>query len=170
MFMNTGTHDAITTAGIVGLLLGMIVASAPARAHHSYAMFDQGNRIKITGTVTQFDWTNPHSSLLVLVPGEDGGEDVEWWIEMSSIGGMAQGGWRRDTVEAGDVVTVEIHPLRDGNPGGQFIFVDLPDGSRLGQVGGSPVNTPAPGGDEEGLRQGERDDAARRSGFRNNNQ
>lgn len=163
MSMNSGTHKAFAYAGIAGLV-GMIALGAPAMAHHSYAMFDQGNRVEITGTVTQFDWVNPHASLLVLVPGEDGGEDVEWWIEMSSIGGMAQGGWRRDSLKPGDEVTLEIHPLKDGNPGGQFIFADLPDGRRLGQVGGSPVNTRAAGGDEEGLRQGARDDAARRFG------
>lgn len=161
--MNSGTYSSFVVSGIAGLI-GMISLSVPASAHHSYAMFDQGNRVEITGTVTQFDWINPHGSLLVLVPGEDGAEDVEWWIEMSSIGGMAQGGWTPDTVKPGDQVTLEIHPLKDGNPGGQFIFVDLPDGRTLGQVGGSPVNTRAEGGDAEGLRQGARDDAARRFG------
>lgn len=158
------TSKLVCTGLISFSAVAALALASSAQAHHSYAMFDQGNRVTITGTVSQFEWTNPHASLFVEVPGTGGGEATEWWIEMSSIGGMAQGGWRRDTVKPGDKVTVEIHPLKDGTPGGQFIFVNLPDGRRLGQVGGSPINTPAAGGDEDGLRQGARDDAARRAG------
>jgi hypothetical protein len=115
-------------------LAGVAVAlfSAPALAHHSFAMFDADKTVEITGTVKDFQWTNPHSWLQVVVT-DDKGQSAEWSLEMGSPGGLARQGWKPKTVAAGDKVTVRIHPLKDGSSGGQLLSVTLPNGQKLGQ-------------------------------------
>ena len=100
-------------------------------AHHSFAMFDQEKVITLQGTVREFQWTNPHSWIQLLVPG-DGGKITEWSVEMSGPGGLARKGWKPRTLKQGDKVTMVIHPLRDGGPGGSFVSVVLPNGQSLG--------------------------------------
>jgi hypothetical protein len=106
--------------------------AAPALAHHSFAMFDADKTVELEGTVKEFQWTNPHSWLQVLVTDESGRE-VEWSLEMGSPGALARSGWRPRTVSPGDHVTVSIHPLKDGSSGGQFLTATLPDGTVMGE-------------------------------------
>jgi hypothetical protein len=112
------------------VVAGLLVA--PALAHHSFAMFDADKTVDITGTVKEFQWTNPHSWLQVNVTDAHG-KTVEWSMEMGSPGGLARAGWRPKTVVAGDKVTVSIHPLKDGSPGGQLLKVTLPNGKVMGE-------------------------------------
>jgi uncharacterized protein DUF6152 len=112
----------------------MLLLSAPGHAHHSGAMFDATREQTIVGAVTEFNWTNPHSSFKVDVKAADG-KDVTWAIEMNSPQNLLRQGWKRTTLKPGDVVTVVIHPLRDGSPGGQYLSVKLPDGKVLGEDG-----------------------------------
>ena len=108
--------------------IGISLLTVPALAHHSFAMFDIEQTVEISGTVKELQWTNPHSWLQVMV-ADDAGKMVEYSLEMSSPGRMALNGWTPRTVVPGDAVTVTLHPLRDGTPGGQFITIKLPDGS-----------------------------------------
>ncbi len=117
------TFKALGLAGI-----GISLRTAPALAHHSFAMFDPEQTVEFSGTVKELQWTNPHSWLQVMV-ADDAGEMVEWSLQMSSPGRMTLNGWTPTTVVPGDEVTVTLHPLRDGTPGGQFITIKLPDGS-----------------------------------------
>jgi hypothetical protein len=95
-------------------------------------MFDATTTLEFKGTVKEFQWTNPHSWLQVDVPSEQG-DMVEWSLEMGSPGGLARSGWRPRTVVPGDEVTVTLHPLKDGSPGGQLLTVMLPDGTLMGE-------------------------------------
>ena len=133
-------------------LAGMatVALTAPALAHHSFSMFDQQKNLFIDGTVKEFEWTNPHSWLYV-VTKDANGKLIQWGIEMGGPGQIARGGWRHDTVKSGDKVVVEIHPLKDGTHGGQFLTAKLADGRVIGQVDGGIRSLPAPGGDEEAL-------------------
>jgi hypothetical protein len=108
-----------------------VLFAASAQAHHSFAMFDRTTNISLEGTVKEFELTNPHSWLYVEIEQDDGGL-AEWTIEMGSPGGMGRAGWEADTVKPGDQITVEIHPLRDGTYGGQYIEAVLPDGRVMG--------------------------------------
>ena len=110
------------------VVIGISLLTVPALAHHSFAMFDIEQTVEISGTVKELQWTNPHSWLQVMV-ADDAGKMVEYSLEMSSPGRMALNGWTPMTVVPGDAVTVTLHPLRDGTPGGQFITIKLPDGS-----------------------------------------
>ena len=113
------------------LLAVLAIAAQPAPAHHSFAMFDQEKVITLQGTVKEFQWTNPHSWIQVMVPGE-GSKVTEWSVEMGGPGGLARKGWKPRTLKQGDKVTIVIHPLRDGGPGGSFVSVVLPNGQTLG--------------------------------------
>src|SRR3984885_1659765 len=118
-------------------IAAMLTASS-ALAHHSFAMFDQSKSVTVQGTVKDFRWTNPHVFIQLLVKTE-GGSEVEWSIEMTSPEHLARVGWRPGTLKAGDAVTLEIHPMRDGTAGGQYISGSGPDGPLAG--------SPAPSGE-----------------------
>jgi hypothetical protein len=110
--------------------VGACLLGAPALAHHSFAMFDATTTLEFQGTVKEFQWTNPHSWLQLNVENE-AGEVIEWSLEMGSPGGLARAGWRPRTVVPGDAVTVTLHPLKDGSPGGQLLTVLLPNGTLM---------------------------------------
>ena len=114
--------------------------AAPAMAHHSFAMFDSEKTLTLKGTVKEFEWTNPHSWLRIMVVDESG-TPRQWALEMGSPGQQSRVGWKPDSVKPGDVVTVAIHPLKDGSRGGQFITAILPNGTMLGNGGQRPSAT-----------------------------
>jgi hypothetical protein len=111
--------------------LALLLFAAPAYVHHSNAPFDMEKVTTITGIVREFNWTNPHSSFMVEVSKPDGTTEI-WAVEMNSPGNLVRQGWKRSTLPIGATVTVTLHPLRDGRPGGWFLAVDLPDGRHLG--------------------------------------
>ena len=128
-----------------GLLAAAVIALAgvPAAAHHSFAMFDQSRSVTLTGIVTQFQWTNPHSFIEIEVTGKAGTE--HWSIELNSPNNLTRQGWKRSSVKAGDKVTVTLNPLRDGKKGGLFNTIVLPDGHVLGgerATDGKAINVP----------------------------
>jgi hypothetical protein len=122
----------------------LVLAAIPAVAHHSFAMFDQARTVKLSGTVTQFQWTNPHSFIELEVPAKGGGSE-HWSIELNSPNNLTRQGWKRTSIKPGDKVTVTINPLRDGKKGGLFSTIILPDGHMLGDrrgADGKPINVP----------------------------
>ena len=116
---------ALSLAGIA------LMYAVPALAHHSFAMFDAEKSVTIEGTVKEFQWTNPHSWILMNVANATGGMD-QWAIEMGAPGGLARQGWIPKTLTPGMKVSAVIHPLKDGTHGGQFMAVTLPDGKLMG--------------------------------------
>jgi hypothetical protein len=113
---------------------GLLLASvAPARAHHSFAPFDLTQEKTITGTVSRFEWTNPHSWIFVDVPNDKGGVDT-WAIEGMSPNYLARRGWTRTTVKPGEKITIAVRPLRSGEHGGMFVRATLADGRVLTQT------------------------------------
>jgi len=112
-------------------IAAMLTASS-ALAHHSFAMFDQSKTVTIQGTVKDFRWTNPHVFIQVMVKN-DAGVDEEWSIEMTSPEHLVRVGWKPGTLKAGDKITLNIHPLRDGSlKGGQYLSGTGPDGPLIG--------------------------------------
>ena len=116
---------------IIGFTVALLVFSSPAYVHHSGAMFDITKEIKVAGTISEFNWSNPHANFKVLVVGADG-ISQSWAVEMNSPNNLVREGWKRTTLKAGDKVTVTVRPLRDGTPGGQYVSIVLPDGQALG--------------------------------------
>ncbi len=99
---------------------------SPVVAHHSHSMFDVDQEITITGTVTAFMFRNPHCFLYVDVEDESG-TLVNYWIEMSTIPRMIQNNVGMKTFQPGDIVTVNMHPLNDGRPGGNYTTIVAAD-------------------------------------------
>jgi hypothetical protein len=109
-------------------------AMQSAFAHHSFAMFDSDHQIKISGTITKFDWTNPHIYLFIS-GNEDGKEAKAWTIEGASPGILNRIGWKFNAVKPGDKVEMVIAPLRSGEQGGLLKLIKLPSGQVLNNGG-----------------------------------
>lgn len=118
------------------------IGSAAAWAHHAFAAeFDAQKRIKVTGTVTKFEWTNPHGWLYVDVKDENG-KVVNWSFEMGSPNQLIRQGWRRTALKEGDQVTVEGYAAKDGSNIANARSVTLPDGTKV--FSGSPATDGGP--------------------------
>ena len=103
-----------------GLIALALAAMAPAaQAHHSFAMFDREHPTPVAGTVKEFQWTNPHVWIEVLVTGANGTPE-EWGVECTSVNFMRRQGWDSTSLKPGDKVRMLIFPLKDGSHGGQF--------------------------------------------------
>jgi hypothetical protein len=133
----------MTSHHTIALAASLMAAAGLAAAHHSGAMFDSTRSQTLTGTITEFNWVNPHSSFKVEVTGADG-KPVVWAIEMNTPQNLVRDGWKRTTIKAGDKVKVVVRPLRDGKPGGSFMSITLPDGKTLGGTGPGQNNASYP--------------------------
>ena len=119
------------TSRIVRLAAAVVLlASASAQAHHSFAMFDHDHQIKIAGTVTHFQWTNPHV-YIDLDSTNDQGELKHYTIECANPGILDRVGWKFNMIKVGDKITTIIAPLRTGEPGGLLKQVTLADGRKF---------------------------------------
>jgi len=124
------------------LCLAMIATSGRALAHHSFAAaFDENRPVKLTGTVTRVEWTNPHIWFFMDVKNPDG-TVTNWSLEMASPNFLMRAGWKRDSMKVGDVVAVEARQARDGSDSANAQAVVLTStGQKL--FAGSPIQ-PAP--------------------------
>jgi hypothetical protein len=118
------------------LLVAMLFLTTQASAHHSGAPYDSSKQIEVSGVVEEWSFGNPHAWLRLNVKDDDG-KDVVWNIEATSANILLKQGWRRNTVKYGDPITVLVHPLRDGSPGGSLMGARLEDGTELGAPPGS---------------------------------
>ena len=119
-----------------GTALWLLLAAGVVVAHHSTAMFDMQHTVTLNGTVTQFDWTNPHTFIFMEVMNN--GATESWSIEGMSPNYLSRNGWTRHTLKPGDKIGMEIHLLKDGRKGGFCAWVILPDGKRLANLPARP--------------------------------
>ena len=127
---------AVLTAGC-----GLLLAALPILAHHSFAAeYDASKPIKITGTVTKMEWMNPHARFYVDVKDNDG-KVTNWNFELGAIPVLLKQGWKRDSLKAGDQVTVEGSLAKDGSKTANARSVVLADGRRVfaGSSGDAPT-------------------------------
>ncbi len=115
--------------------LAAVAMAAPAFAHHSFAMFDSTKNMTLDGTIKEFQWTNPHAWIQIVVKDAATGKDVEWSVEATSPNGLGRQGWKPSSLKPGDKASIAIHPLKDGTPGGSLVTASV-NGK---QVGGKPT-------------------------------
>lgn len=107
-----------------------LMVAGPVWAHHSDAGLDMESLVTIEGTVTEFNWRNPHIYFTVATTDERG-EQVEWEIQMGSTITTTRMGWTRDSLVAGDRVTVSARPARNGRPYGMLNSIEKAGGVAL---------------------------------------
>jgi len=134
-FKTMQIRSPFLAGALAALALGL--GAQAALAHHSFAMFDMTQEKTITGTVTDFQWTNPHSWIWVKVPTASGVAE-KWGVEGMSPNFLERRGWKKDTLKVGDKVSIVIHPVKDGQHGGSFVKMTLPTGQVVDMMGSSP--------------------------------
>ena len=100
--------------------LAFVALTAPASAHHSGAMFDDKKEVTLTGVVKEFQYTNPHSWLIVDVKSNDGSVTT-WGFEAEGPTTLLRAGIRKSDLLPGMEVRITGHPMRDGRPAATFV-------------------------------------------------
>jgi hypothetical protein len=112
-------------------LTAIAVASAvPARAHHSFAVYEPTVQIKLSGVVTTFKWTNPHVYVEIDASDPKTGGTRHWLLECASTSILNRAGWKFNMLKPGDKITVIVSPIRTGEPAALLKQVTLADGSK----------------------------------------
>ena len=104
-------------------MVAVAAMAAPAARAQDY-------KVELSGTVREFQFSNPHCYIQLSVPNDRGGID-EWAVEMGAPSHLRGAGWKKSTLKAGDRVRVTIAPLRDGRRGGELVRISTPDGRSL---------------------------------------
>ena len=104
----------------------ILLIAVPTLAHHSFAMYDHTKTITLKGSVTKFQWTNPHAYIEMDVTEK--GAVKHYSVECTSINMMQRAGWRSNILKFGDQVKAVIAPLNSGQPGGLLLELTLPNG------------------------------------------
>ena len=115
-----------------------LLSAAPLLAHHSAAGIDRTKSVTVAGTIKEFRWANPHSWIDVDVPNDKGGT-VTWSVEMTSPTFLVRAGWKSTTLKTGNKVSVTMRPFKNGDPGGLFVSVTLPDGRVMSERAAPPA-------------------------------
>lgn len=122
-------HSLRRFVGLVSCATAMAFVSG-AGAHHSVTAYDLTTTKELAGTVKEFQWTNPHSWIQLMIADETG-KEIEWSIECGTPNFNSRQGWKRSDLRPGDKVAVRVHPMRDGTAHGTLVDVKLNDGRVL---------------------------------------
>jgi len=115
---------------VSGLCTGLLLAAIPLAAHHSFAAeYDNNKPIKFSGKVTKVEWMNPH--IYVYVDANDNGKTVNYAVEGGAPNGLYRQGWRKDTLKAGDPISIEGFLEKDGSNTVNARTWVLPDGKKV---------------------------------------
>jgi DNA/RNA endonuclease YhcR with UshA esterase domain len=114
------------------ILTGLILALTlmPLQAHHSTAMFDDQREITVTGIIKEFQYTNPHSWLIIDVTNDDGSVTT-WGFEAEGPTTLTRSGIRKSTLPPGTKITITGHPMKDGRSAAAWVVAELEDGTVL---------------------------------------
>jgi len=105
--------------GIVARFVGVVALCAPLFAHHGAASFDTSKLVTVTGTVTEYVWSNPHVLVKVDVKA-DNGDIAHWVLEAWNPVTQTSRGWSKNTFKPGDNVSLDINQAKNGQPVGEI--------------------------------------------------
>ena len=115
----------------VAIIAAVILLSVPfGQAHHGLARFDTTHIVTVKGTITRFDWINPHAYVYADITDAQG-KTANWMLECGSLGMLSRFGWSLDVVKKGDKVTVYGFVAKDGSAYMALQKIDLPNGKSL---------------------------------------
>ena len=112
------------------LVMNIFAMSRPRLAHHSGASYDSDHQISLTGTVSNYEWTNPHVFIYLDVKDENGAV-VQWRVEGNSPNMLARAGWKKEMIKAGDQITVNGAPAKNKAPILRLISLTLANGMKF---------------------------------------
>ena len=115
----------------LAVAIGLLMVCGPLFAHHGNAAYDAKNPVTLKGTVTEFEWANPHVQIFFDVKDEKG-NIVHWGVETLSPGKLVRCGWAKDSVKTGDTVTITTLPSKSGAPVGFLTKLVFANGKELG--------------------------------------
>jgi len=124
---------------VLGLAIACLGASMPLAAHHGAGVFEPEKIVTVAGTVTEFQFVNPHVLVYLTVKGDDG-KEVRWGGELTSPNRLARMNsdgvkWSRDIIKPGDHITMTGHPARNGAPA--MDIEKIVDAQGLALIGGN---------------------------------
>ena len=111
-----------------------IFHATPALAHHSNVAFEVTKVVTITGVVKAFEWRNPHTWIILTIDDGKGGK-ADWGIEGRAPGVLLRAGWTKNSLQPGDMITVDMSPAKDGSKTGLVARVTKADGTILPNAG-----------------------------------
>jgi len=115
----------------VVMIMAVMLLTAPlVLAHHGLARFDTTHIVTMKGTITRFEWINPHAYVYADLTDQHG-KTANWMLECGSLGMLTRFGWSPDVVKKGDKVTVYGFVAKDGSPYMALQTIDLPNGKSL---------------------------------------
>ncbi len=115
---------------VFGIAIALAIAPARTSAHHGSSVYDMSKPFSVKGTVKEFDFINPHSAIHLDVK-DDKGNAEEWLIECDSPNNLARNGWTRDSIKAGEQVTIVGNRTKDGSKVMRLQKVIFSDGREL---------------------------------------
>ena len=121
---------------VLGLAVAFFSVSAVCLAHHGTANYDTDKSVTVKGSVTDFQFVNPHV-LIYLTAKDESGKTTNWQWELTSPNRLSRSGWKKDTIKTGDVITITGYPSKSGVPEIWIQKVIAADGTQLDTGGGN---------------------------------
>ena len=116
-------------AAIVSVLFVMLPGMLSA--HHGLSAYNETNPITLKGTVTDFEWANPHAQIYFDVK-DPSGNITHWACETLNPARLLRAGWSKRSLKPGDQITITLITARTGAPVGFLRKLILADGTELG--------------------------------------
>jgi hypothetical protein len=126
----------ISPTRVLGLAFAFFVFSAVTLAHHGAANYNTDKSVSVKGTVTDFQFNNPHVLIFMTVK-DDSGKTTNWQGELTSPNHLSRAGWKKDTVKPGDVITISGYSSKSGAPEVWIQKVIAADGTPIDTSGGN---------------------------------